>query len=86
MTITLTNDFHNTSADIRVTSLPHTITESQHRRLKATLCGATGCECGTIRGPQYGPDGKQLRVAIDYGGEFDERDRLPIVISERPPS
>jgi len=83
MTITLTNDFHHTSADIRVASLPHRITASQHRRLKATLCGATGCTCGTIRGPQYGPDGQLLTIAYDYDAEFDGRECLALVISER---
>ena len=83
MTITLHNDFHNTSADVRVVSLPHTITPGQYRRLKATLCGATGCECGIIRGPQVGPDGQRLHVDYDYDADLDERGRLPLRIAER---
>ena len=62
MTITLRNDFHNTTVDLRAASLPHTLTPSQERRVLRVLCGVTGCTCGGVRGPQYSPDGRRLTV------------------------
>lgn len=52
-TITLRNDFHNTSVTLRMKSgYP---TASQVKRAWNTLCGIKGCTCGDVmgmRGPQ----------------------------------
>jgi hypothetical protein len=66
MLITLTNSFHNSEVRIRVREFPHTITESQHRRIERALCGIDTCRCGTIRGHQY-HDGARL----DFETEAD---------------
>lgn len=72
-TITLRNNFHNTSADLRVSDLRIaeelgngndyfcTITENQMRRAAKKLCGISDCKCGTVRGPQN-HDGLKLVV------------------------
>lgn len=63
-TVTLTNDFHNTSARVRVstkTSPGHGViadlTVDQTKRVNRKLCGMSGCTCsgrlGT-RGKQQG--------------------------------
>ena len=52
-TITLTNDFHNTSVTLRMKSAYPT--KSQVKRAKNTLCGIKDCTCSGImgmRGPQ----------------------------------
>ena len=56
MKITLTNEFHGTSIDI-VTKTnrfgEEEISGSQLRRIRETLCGANGCNCGIVRDPNY---------------------------------
>ena len=63
-TIEIKNNFHNTTARLRVSDLriaPElrdgneyfcTITESQLRRAVRKLCGMKDCTCGGVRGPQ----------------------------------
>jgi hypothetical protein len=53
--VTLKNDYHNTSAHVRVAWDEHgtyTLTPSQYRRVHRTLCDDSTCTCGTVRGPQ----------------------------------
>lgn len=55
MNITLRNDFHGTEATfrtMRVVSGVAVLSAAQHRRAQRKLCGATGCTCGLVRGPQ----------------------------------
>lgn len=55
MTVTITNDFHDTEAKVRVASLPANLSRSQIARVRRTLCGISGCTCGgylSERGPQ----------------------------------
>ena len=47
-TITLTNDFHNTSVSLRMKS--QCPTGSQVRRAKKTLCPIGGCTCSNVMG------------------------------------
>ena len=68
MKITLKNDFHNSQVTIQVAGLPHIVTPSQERRIHKALCGNKGCQCGSIRGPQYSPDGERLTVTRDWYG------------------
>ena len=84
MIITLTNQFHNTSVNIRVKSLPHALTDSQESRIKRELCGTTHCICGGINGQQYGPDRQQLNFGRDWeNGPFYADGYARTVISER---
>ncbi len=84
MTITLRNDFHNTTVDLRAASLPHTLTPSQERRVLRVLCGVTGCTCGGVRGPQRGPDGRRLTVERDWYGSATDGNGYPaLTIRER---
>lgn len=64
MTIKLTNNFHGTSANLRVNDLRIaeelgsgtdyfcTITDNQYKRAAKKLCGMKDCTCGVVRGPQ----------------------------------
>jgi hypothetical protein len=70
--LTLTNDFHNTSANLRATVLWHgmhcevSLTAHQMKRAARKLCGVTGCTCGGpagIRGRQEF-NGKKLVVNV----------------------
>ncbi len=60
-TTTLKNDFHQTEITVLATSAAlldrdyRDLARSQKatvRRISAKLCGAKGCECGVVRGPQ----------------------------------
>lgn len=44
MTITVTNDFHDRSCNLRVPQIPCDLTESQMRKIVA-LCGHRDCTC-----------------------------------------
>ena len=69
--ITLTNDFHRTSINLRAEE-GDTLTPAQYRRVQSTLCGIHGCTCGTVRGTQpyalcrEGFDPIIVRVARGY--------------------
>ena len=83
MTITLRNDFHNTTAHVQAPALPHRLTPSQERRVRKALCGSRECMCGDIRGPQSGPAGQRIDVGYDYEGPFDEHGNLALIIRAR---
>lgn len=60
-TITLKNDFHGTEIKVRRKSAAllqawrDELTPNDRRtvdRIRRKLCGAEGCTCGTVRGPQ----------------------------------
>jgi len=56
-TVTLSNDFHNSSVVVRV---PHNgvLSPSTTKRVYRELCGISDCTCGGIRGSQeLIPDG-----------------------------
>lgn len=63
MTITLSNDFHNTEATVRPVAITegrykgwHKISRKTALRLRSALCGMTDCSCGGTfveRGGQY---------------------------------
>ena len=65
----LTNDFHNTSATVRVGKngfmSPRTV-----KRVERELCGIDGCTCGRyglgVRGPQAGIE--SIEYATPDGG------------------
>jgi hypothetical protein len=73
-TITLTNDFHNTTVTLRCEVLSHIhnvstayLSAGQIKRAKRELCGIAGCTCSGdagLRGRQE-HDGKRLEVNID---------------------
>lgn len=50
--LTLTNDFHDTEARVRI-DVPGAMTYRQYKRAWKTLCGIADCRCGGIRGPQW---------------------------------
>jgi hypothetical protein len=51
-TITLTNEFHNTSVRVR---LPESgvLSAAVSERVRRTLCPVAGCTCGAVRGHQF---------------------------------
>jgi len=49
-TLTLSNDFHQTSVVVR--PLNSHLSASQMRRVRRELCGMADCNCGVIRGHQ----------------------------------
>ncbi len=63
--ITLTNEFHNTSARVRIRA-GDTLTARRLRDIKRRLCGVDGCQCsgadGT-RGRQFWLDAHGLRIS-----------------------
>lgn len=86
MIITLRNDFHNTSVNIRANALPHVIPPSQERRIRRALCGVKGCACGKVRGPQHGPDGQRIVVQRDWYGEGVGPDGYPLLSIREDPA
>lgn len=60
--VTLRNDFHRTTATVRVEVRSQNVSgyterfaylsPSQTRRVERKLCGIKGCTCGTVRGDQ----------------------------------
>ena len=56
--ITLTNDFHNTEATVRIAELQpgqvRQISRSTYNRIRRELCGMSDCQCGDVRGCDYG--------------------------------
>ena len=61
MQVTLTNDFHNTSAVVRPVAIAdgrfagkHMITRKTAMRLRNALCGSAGCTCGGNFGERGG--------------------------------
>jgi hypothetical protein len=72
--ITLTNDFHGTSVNLRCEVLSHIyhtstayLSVGQIKKAKKELCGTSGCTCSNdagIRGPQE-LNGKKLEVNMD---------------------
>ena len=74
MKITLKNDFHNSSVNIRCEVLSHIHNiataypnAAQIKRAKKALCGISGCTCSNdsgIRGRQE-INGKRLEVNLD---------------------
>lgn len=60
-TITLTNDFHGTSASVRPVAITegrfagkHMITRKTAMRLRGELCGSASCACGGNFGERGG--------------------------------
>ena len=56
--ITLTNEFHNSAASVRVPAADAAtgrviITASQAKRAAKKLCGMMDCTCGGIRGGEW---------------------------------
>jgi len=69
MTTTLSNDFHNSTCEVRAEvdvdsdgsqTLP--LTKSQWRRVNRELCGMDDCDCGVVRG-----EDNPHCIAIDGG-------------------
>jgi len=50
MMITLKNNFHGTSVNLRPRN--GRLSPAQMRRARRELCGLSDCKCGSIRGPQ----------------------------------
>ena len=78
-TITLTNEFHNTEANVRPVEITegrykgyykgyHMVSKSTARRVRNTLCGVSGCTCGGTFGER---GGAYLQVVNeDYDGNY----------------
>ena len=77
MIIQITNDFHNTTVNLRVAKLPATLTTNQVYRARRTLCGLSDCTCGgglSDRGNQsvhigYDRDYQIVILETDYDGQ-----------------
>jgi hypothetical protein len=70
MMITVRNEFHDTTARIRA-SIGDTLTPSQVKRCRRTLCGVEGCTCGgalSERGQQHDDEGRAFD-AIAIGSD-----------------
>lgn len=79
MIITLTNDFHNTSVNLRA-NMGDTLSASQVRRARNSLCGNSDCTCsgdlGT-RGPgSVSPDSIALEMV---GADRDGRPMYRVI-------
>lgn len=70
ITLTLRNDFHNTTCKIRMRPDQTVLTRSQMRRVRKTLCGMSDCQCGEIRGPQEDFSYSMPTLDSDVDGEF----------------
>jgi len=63
--LTLTNDFHNTEANVLAEMLPSgnlSINIGQIKSAFRKLCGMSDCMCGDIRGPITDQDGNEYRM------------------------
>ena len=50
-TVTITNDYHNSRANVRVNASGETmLTRSTVLRVRRKLCGISGCMCGGVLG------------------------------------
>jgi hypothetical protein len=72
--ITLTNDFHNTSVNLRCEVLSHIhnvstayLSAGQVKKAKRELCGIAGCTCSGEAGTRGRQEfnGKRLEVNVD---------------------
>lgn len=80
-TLTLKNDFHNTSMNVRVFFKAGSdqlfITKSQLSRIESTLCGHKDCSCGKIRqagvSVNYCPGDKWAEIQIDKNSDVELR-------------
>ena len=68
ITITLKNDFHNSTAKFRINSDKETLlNRSTVLRIRNKLCGIKGCCCGGVLG-QRGNQGLNIDIAeMAYG-------------------
>lgn len=73
--ITLTNDFHNTAANVRQVEIVegrykgyHMVSKSSARRVRNTLCGVSGCSCDG----NFGDRGGAYLMVInqDFDGNY----------------
>jgi hypothetical protein len=67
-TITIANDFHNSTARVRVNATGETyLSAATVRRVRRTLCGISDCTCGGFLGQR----GKQVYARAEEmaGGE-----------------
>lgn len=64
--LTLTNDFHNSQARVRV-DVPGIMSRAQVQRAQRKLCGISDCTCGGVRGPQY-HDGRRIELEDQVDG------------------
>lgn len=76
-TITLYNDFHSTSVNLKMKSaFP---TKSQVKRAKKTLCGISGCTCSGIMGMRGAQEVKI--IGQEYlNGELVPKFSVPFII------
>lgn len=80
--ITYSNDFHGTSARVRVTesrSGQYDLSRDQVRRIRAKLCGVSGCTCGGVigqRGPNEG-DGTPCQWPVEGNSDGTATIRRP---------
>lgn len=75
--VTLKNDFHNTSTVLRCETLSHmhgecTIrpTVSQIRRAKRSLCGIAGCTCSDDCGCRGAQEHNGKRLVVDVSSLY----------------
>lgn len=68
-TITLTNNFHNTSANVQLVQADnglYRISRATARRLRNKLCGSTDCTCGDTFGARGGVQMQIVAPRSDY--------------------
>ena len=78
MQVTLTNEFHRTSATVRPVAITegrfkgfHKISQKTARRLHAELCGNKECRCGGNFGERGGVRLQVLNQDYDYNFIID---------------
>lgn len=71
-TFTITNDFHNTSAVVRVDD-SGVLSDRQRRRVRKVLCGIDGCTCGG----ELSERGQQTAHVEMHG--YDGRHGVPVI-------
>lgn len=73
MLVTITNEFHNTSATVRVGKM----SAANAKRVAKKLCGVSGCTCGGPlghRGRQKTQDGLDIEIIqITFDGDVEVR-------------
>jgi hypothetical protein len=79
-TVTLTNDFHNTSVNLRCEVLSHIHSEAtiyptagQIAKAKKALCGIDGCTCSNDAGIRGRQEHNGKRMIVDLSNLYATR-------------
>ena len=73
MLVAIYNDYHRTEARVRVPGLPHTLSDSQVRRVRRKLCGMAECTCGGVLDERGGQE-------VEVVAWYDRRGDLSVTL------